>query len=288
MNASMDLDSIFQYTEQKLTSHFQNNIKFNQQFFVLTEFYKNKFNGLIKQEDEQIFGEMLFQCSKSQIFNGYFIMRELLLNNQETLSDEWFAQSEGILTEQLPGIIREAAQHDFDNIIIEDEMKRLIRWAITRYEDVYSTLHQISFDLVCYGAKQAVIDERDKKGIQTNEALNGLLGAVNDLNFISPQSYLTCNAKPSESEIWTLSWWSSIQTTDNKVGEVTVLAIPLENTTQYALNIYLSKRLPEHERSSVISIVLANLIENGIAREDIVMSYALVEEFYIFVPQEQK
>jgi len=286
MNNTVDLEAIFQYTEQKLIAHFQNNTQFNQQFFVLTEFYKNKFIGLITKEDEQIFEEMLFQCSKSQIFNGYYIMRELLSNNQETLSDEWFAQSEGILTEELPGIIREAAQHDFDNIIIEEEMKKLIRWAITRYEDVYSTLHQISFDLVCFGAKQALIDERDKMGIQSNEALNGLLGAVNDLNFISPQSYLTCNVKSSESEIWTLSWWSSIQTTDNKVGEVAVLSIPLENTTQYALNIYLRKRLPEHERSSIINILLANLMENGIAREDILVSYALVEEFYIFVPQQ--
>ncbi|MDC3424288.1 hypothetical protein NC797_07170 [Aquibacillus sp. 3ASR75-11] len=280
-------EDLFTYTEKKLSSHFQNSGEFNRFFKVMYDYYSNKLNVFIKVEDKEVYESKLFQSAKSQFFNGYYIVREFLADENTNLPDEWLSQPEGFITEEIPGIIKSAAGNNFEEVILSEDMHNLILWAVTRYEDLHALLKQTAFDIVCLGAKQAILDERDNKGIpKPQTAIPGLLGDFDDFMFLTPQHYFQAEVKTDETEIWSLNWWSSLAKEDSKAGEVTLIKIPGENNVQYALNLYLTKEIDEHERERILALLLMTLMDkNDIPRNDIMVRFAVVEDFYILVQE---
>src|SRR5690606_41585947 len=94
---------IFTYTDQKLTAHFQNNEKFNQEMGILYAYYLDKLRNIIRIEDQEILEKDLFESIKSQIFNGYYIGQELLTMPDNQFTDEVFTnQTEGLIAQQIP------------------------------------------------------------------------------------------------------------------------------------------------------------------------------------------
>ncbi|MFC0273759.1 hypothetical protein ACFFIX_20440 [Metabacillus herbersteinensis] len=286
MNKTIEsTEDLFKYTDQKLKAHFQNSEFFNKEFAIMVAYYRSKFEGLIQEVDTEGFDGELFQSAKSQFFNGYYIIRELISNSETKIEDEWFSQPEGLLTEQIPDLIKDLAQESFDDVVITDTMHQFTMKAITKYEDVINILKQIAFDIVCLGAKQAILDEREKRGlIPFKSEMKGLLANVEDLTFINPQQHLSCTVITLEAEIWTLSWWSSIHTNDNKAGEVSIITIPVEDSKKYALNINLSNRIQDNQRKKILEAILFSLMErNNVKREAISVNFAVVEDFYILI-----
>ncbi|PGT82206.1 hypothetical protein [Bacillus sp. AFS040349] len=285
METTITKKDAYSYTEQKLKAHFQNNSEFNASFAVMFDFYRKKFSHIIEEKNKSTFEDRLFTSAKGQYFNGYFMIREMLSHEETQIQNEWLAQPEGIITEEIPQLIKNITGSNFDEVILTEPMQQFTMWAITQYEDILAALNQLAFDIVCLGAKQAILDERDTRGLSEHKSsLEGLLGGVDRATFITPQHFLTCDVKTSETEIWTLSWWSALDKLDNKAGEVTIVRIIQENESRYALNVYLSSQVPEHERNLILEQTLTSLMErNEIAREDVTVNFAVVSDFYIFV-----
>ncbi|WP_078557261.1 hypothetical protein [Bacillus alkalicellulosilyticus] len=284
---TIEQKDIFQYTKQKLESHFQNNENFNKQFTIMYEFYHKKLAWIINESEISFFSEMFFQAVKSQFFNGYFMIREYLALPEGELTDEWLAQPESFLTEEIPNLIRQLVGENFENAITSQDMHQLTIWTVTKYEDVLPILGEIAFDIVCLGAKQAIKDERTNRDIPKYEpSFTSLLAPVEEYTFINPQLYLVSNFINSESEIWTISWWSSLNKIDNKAGEVLIAKAQTEMGEQYILNVSLSREINELDRQPLLENILTRFMENNnIPRYNVAVGFSIVEDYYVLVQE---
>jgi hypothetical protein len=287
MSAVTSIDDIFTFTENKLTAHFQNNEQFNRDFAVMYEFYRRKFEDIIKEEDLEEFENYFFQSVKSQYFNGYYIFRELIANIEVSIPDVWYAQTDSVITEQIPDLIRQAAGEAFEEVIITDTMHELTIWLIQNYENIHDLIKQVAFDIVCLGAKRAILDEREQKQIKPFESgIQGFLGPIGDLTFLDPQRYITCMVKNEQTELWDIRLWSSASTHNDKIGEIYIISV-LEEGTKYLLNIYLKNSVSDKERQTLVVTILSHLMErNQLKREEVQVNFAVIDEFFIFVHEE--
>lgn len=277
--------NLYDYTEQKIMSHYQNNPEFNKTFIRLERYYQTKLGLTVKESHLEKFKELFFSSAKAQFFNGYFIIQELLSKEDTLIKDEWLTQPDGFITQQIPQLIRDIT-HEEDEVIYSPDMRKFKMWMITTYEDVLGDLNQTAFDILCLGAKQALLDLRENRGLQPlsgNEEM-GVLSDFADLNFITPQVFLDIQLMSQSTESWNLHFWDSVKTSDIKAGEVTLMTITQDVKIIYDLNILLSKRIYESERKVIIESILYLVMErNDIPREHIMLRYATIEDFYVFV-----
>lgn len=280
---------ILTYTENKLKALFQNDREFNLQFMIMFEFYRKKFDQYIKETYREEFKDRFFNVAKSQFFSGYFMIREYLEYDSSFISNEWLEQKEGLITEQIPELIRQISSGDYEEIIITAETKQFTGWAIRTFENVRTHIKQASFDIACLGAKQALLDERGLRSIEAIEETNeGLLAPYNDLSFVSPQTYLSLSVITDEVEKWDLNWWNSLNKQNTKNGEINITRIfrdeRVEDST-YMIDVYLSVDLNETEYTMLLESILALFMErSNVPRENIQLNFARIEEFYIFRP----
>lgn len=288
-NQQINHQDILTYTENKLKVLFQNDREFNLQFMIMFEFYRKKFNQNIKETYREEFKDRFFKVAKSQFFSGYFIIREYLTYDSSFISNEWLEQKEGLITEQIPELIRQISSGDYEEIIVTAETKQFTGWAIRTFENVLTLIKQASFDIACLGARQALLDERDLRNIESLEETNqGLLAPYNDLSFVSPQTYLSLSVITDEVEKWDLNWWNALNKQNTKNGEINITRIfsgdRVEDST-YLMDVYLSVELNETEYTMLLESILALFMERSkVPRENIQLNFARIEEFYIFRP----
>lgn len=277
--------NLYEYTEQKIMSHYQNNPEFNKTFIRMERYYQTKLAFNVKESHLEKFKELFFSGSKAQFFNGYFIIQELLSKEDTQIEDDWLTQPEGYITQQIPQLIRDITNEE-DEVIYSPDMRKFKMWMITTYEDVLNDLNQTAFDILCHGAKQALLDLRDKRGLEPFDEKEsiGILSNFKDFNFITPQVFLDIHLPSQTMESWNLHFWDSINTSDIKAGEVTLITITEDVKIIYDLNILLSTRISENERGVIIESILFSVMErNDIPRENIMLRYATVEDFYVFI-----
>ncbi|QAS54795.1 hypothetical protein [Halobacillus litoralis] len=284
---NLEYKELFKYTEQKLQSHFQNNDDFNKQFAIMEQYYYNKVENIINNDDKNKFQELFFTSVKSQFFNGYYIVREFLYLDPTALKDEFYAQPKGYITEDAAMLMNGLNQNGQIEAIYTESLNDLVKWLITRYENVRELLRQISFEIVCLGATQAIMDEKDsKERMVSGISERGFLGPLTDINFLNPQIYSTSVVYSQGIETWTLHYWSALNKEDDRAGDVSVYMVEVDGYKQYHLNIYLSKNIFSFEREELLRIILAKLMTyRGIGRSQIMVNFAVVEDFYILVQE---
>ncbi|WP_163537274.1 hypothetical protein [Gracilibacillus sp. YIM 98692] len=279
---------LMEYTHNKLESHFQNNDDFNREFIIMFQFYFNKLGEIILEKELEQLEESLFSITKSQYFNGYFIVQEFL-NNEEigVMKDEWLKQHHGFITEQIPDIIYNLTGEELEEIITTEEMHIFIMDMVTKYENIRPLLKQIGLDVAYLGAKQAFLDEREKRHLDEEPVLDtGLLANIGTYEFITPQHYLAADHLSQNAETWLLGYWSSIEDREPQAGEVTIIRVPREDTTEYIIRMYVSNDILEHERQMIAQIMIAMVMErNNVNRDHIHASFASVENFYVMVQE---
>jgi hypothetical protein len=281
MNTSSN-NEIYQYTDQKLLAHYQNNQEFNRQLAILNNYYYERLLKIVKIQDKTRLESELFASIKGQIFNGYFMVQELLANPEITIDNEWFKQTEGMITQQIPSILKDAIGENYEEVITNQKLKNLAGWLISEYEGVYPLLMDISLNSACFGAKWALLDEGVKRNLSlTNSQNNGLLGHVDDLTFISPQHYIQCISTNNESEMWEIL--NSRMKDIEKIGEVAIFRIPseLENVDNVLLHLYLSEELSETEQQQLINIISSRISTlNNVELNQILIRIATIKDFF--------
>lgn len=204
-------------------------------------------------------------------------MAQELLNSEEiSFENDWFKQSKGAIAQQLPEMLRINTDDRIEDIITHKPLKNMASWLVIEYEGVYPLLMDISLNTACLGAKWAFIDEAKKRGISHYQpSYSGMLGYVDEVLFISPQTYMVCDVTNESSEFWTIV--NSKYNGYDKIAEVTVI----QSTDNYYLNIYIKNTVSIDEQKTLIDHLAVRLMtQKKIEREQLILSASSVEEFY--------
>lgn len=282
MLTTTENNNLYEYMQQKLKAHFQNNQDFNQELATIFEYYKSKLLPFVKESDHKRVEEMLFSSVKSQITNGYFMGLEVL-NGESNFEDDFFLQAEGMIAQQLPDMIRTVTNNNIEEIVSGDSLKELTRLMVMEYEGVYPLLMDISVNTACAGLKWAFKDEADKRGIKPHyPQYKGILATLDDIAFIDPQSYLSLIAINDNSEVWEII--NSDYRALDKIGEVTVMRMNnQEGQTSFFLNVSIKESISAVSQESLInSLALRLMVINETERENIMITASSVKEYYVF------
>lgn len=272
--------NIYSYTENKLHALSQKSAEFNRQLGTLNQIYQSSFDKFLREEDKERFTEDFFSACKSQIFNGFFIFREILLNDNKSISDTFFEQPDGAITVQIPELINQAAGEDVYQVIITEQMSNLTSWMVTQYEDVLPLLREVAYSCVCLGFKWAILDEREQRGVNGYKAhLDGLLGKIDDLEFINPINYISCIVVNEQTEKWEI--YKLGHEDLHKIGEVYILNVDEQTGYNYLMSIYLlQSETTAVQQYLVDSLAVRFMTRNGVERGDVLITFAGVEQFY--------
>lgn len=275
-------------TSEILQSHFETNQEFRDEFSGYIYFYAQKFKTQLREEQHDEFERIFEEVCKSQFFQGYYLMLEILRDEDTNLPQEFLEQPIGVLTNEVPSMLRKAYQETLKEIIRTAPTQKYVMWMITNYENIYDLVNQVIFDITCLGSRKALLDERLKRDIQEKEESKTLLGNGYDLNFITPQTYMKLQTLNSQVETWDIHWWSTINNERERVGDITAIIIntPNEEVNGYILNIQMLNIIADHEItafSQKIAYRFSN--RNQIPLPNILVNVSVVEEFYQLIPQ---
>lgn len=279
--ANLTKDEIYQYTGQKLKVNFENVPEFNAEVVSAFEYYKTRLLSRTKPDDHNEIESQLFEAVKAQIFNGYFMGLEIL--NEVQIEDEWFGNSEGVISSQIPDLLRQATDNNVESIITIEPMRSLISWLVMEYEDIYNFLLNISFNVACLGAKWAFLDEGEKRGIKPFEPKEkGLLAVLDGFTFINPETFLDPLVADKNCEVWNIL--KSDYRQIDKVGEVTVIKFLHNNEKEvYFLNTAIRNDYMLSEQQQLMTELAAQLklMNEEIERENIILNASSVEDFFV-------
>ncbi|KYD21396.1 hypothetical protein [Caldibacillus debilis] len=279
--AVLSLDEIYNYSNQKLEAHFQNNDVFNEEMAILVQYFSIKIQNLLKENFTNELDEELFAAIKSQIFNGYFMATELLNHEDTAFPDEWFAQSPGMIAQQIPDILRNASNNDLEGTIIYDRFKNFMSKLIIQYERVFEPLLDIALNTAAFGAKWAFFDEAEKRGIKPYQPQHmGLLSYLDEMVFIYPDMYIFCDVLANDSEHWEIV--QSKHTQLDKVGEVYVMKYLEADQEKYFLNVSLKNSLTLEEQRKIIDLMANSIfVGKGIEENQLFITACSVEDYFI-------
>ncbi|MGS2779884.1 hypothetical protein ACVBAX_21335 [Robertmurraya sp. GLU-23] len=275
-------NNLYEYMQQKLKAHFQNNQDFNQDIATIFEYYKSKLVLVVKEAQHEKMEEMLFASIKSQITNGYYMGLEII-NGDSQFEDDFFRQAEGMISQQIPDMLRTVTNNSIEEIITNDALRELTSWLVMEYEDVYPLLMDISLNTASLGTKWAFKDEANKRDIESyTPQFRGILANIDDVSYIDPQSYLTLIAINDNSEVWEIinSDYRGLE----KIGEVTVLRMNREEEQiMYFLNVSLKNQVNTNQQESIINSVAVRLmVMNEVERKNIVITASSVVDYFQF------
>jgi len=275
---------IFKYTEQKLKAHLQNNNVFSFELETLFSYYLSILLDKVKEGDRARLEKELNDSINGQVFNGYFIIQEALNNEEAQIADKWFEQPKGSLAQQVPDALRDLTGDNIDEIITNNPLKKLSSWLVVEYEDVYATLMDISLNTAAMGAKWAIYDEAEKRGIEHySPQYKGMLAYLDDVTFLNPQNYISVGIMNEKAEVWEIidSKFNELA----KIGEVTVVEYAAEdNSVQYYMNVNIinDSVTPKQRQELVNSLVIQLMEKTSSEKEQLTVTVAIVEEFLIF------
>lgn len=273
------MNNLFEQTDQMLKAHYQDNQGFNSDVVTSHEYYQDKLFQIVNEGDKQRIEGSLFQSIKSQIFNGYFMINELLQN--VTIEDEWLTQSKGMIAQQIPEMLLRATNNDLDGIITLNPLNAMASWLVTEYEGIYPLLMDISLNTACIGAKWALIDEAEKRGVSLYQPQHlGMLGYIDDVTYIYPSAYMVCDVSNETSELWSIIY--SGYNGYDKLAEVAILKSVKSGLELYHMNININNRFSIDEQQNLIDNLAIRLMQtNKLERSQLILAASSVTEFYV-------
>lgn len=272
-------NEIFSYTDNKLKAHIENNKEFDREFIQYNMYYQELLGSKVKPTEQETFTNLLFNAIKSQIFNGYFLFRELLEKESTMINDEWYTQAQGKLITQIPNIIKEASGENYIEVVTSTTMREFITWMIKRYEDVLPILNNMSLHCASLGFKWAIIDERDRKGLQPYIAnIEGYLGLLDDITFIHPQYYIVADLK---NDALTEKWALFDFLNQEKLGDIWISLIKGDSPSSI-VSLYFKYTLSDKVQQTLVETISATVLLNtGVQRNNLTINYAVTNEFLL-------
>jgi len=281
INATNDLTA---YAKEKLTLHFENNEDFSREFMALTNFYSKKFNHVIDSEEMLTkFYNDFFEIAKSQIFQGYYLMLQIMYDEKNEIEDDFLAQDLGTLKDEIPSLLKQGFGVALESVKKTENAHKLSMWLVTNFENVYDLINQVYFDLLCTGSLYALSDECHRRGLSSSgkEDTPLLMGSPLAKTFISPQIYMVPTAKGEDYEMWDLRWWSSFKS-DEKAGGATILNIESEESKQFILSVDLHQTVHYSEREDLVATLSALLsVRNNVPQQKIFINVSVVDDYIL-------
>lgn len=255
---TINKDELWNYTGQKLKAHYQNNEDLSNQIGNLLGYYSERFKGIVKDSELGTLENELYKCIKTQIFNGYFIIQEFLNNDETVFTNEWFTQTENMIAQQIPEFLRTVSGDNREEILLTDTVKNLSSKLLIKYEGVYPILTDLALNASSLGAKRALLDEADKRGVNLSKSqYNGIFGSLDDITYLDPQIYINCLVAYPNTEMWEII--DSSYHDYRYLGELTVFVQEVEEKPIYMCNIYIKEAIPEMQLQYLINAIQIRL-----------------------------
>lgn len=254
------LDTIYNQVWHELKDKFDQDPIFTSEIELLLYFYARKFISRSKSNDQTTYIEKnLSDLIKSQFFQGYYVMKSMLLDEETELPEDVWTLNNGIVRNELP-ILMETIFKDNPSDWYRTDLGQSIGMKIIQeFDDVYDLVLQMRKDVALYGSYKAFIgDVRYQVPEQSNENL--VFGNPFDLNFINPQIYMQAQFSTNEQEIWDLYFWSSMKQSRVWIGSIHFSIIPAnEDQSIYLLQYTISETIAQLESYEILDYLMAKL-----------------------------
>lgn len=248
------------YTEimDTLRKQYQTNKHFRDELDNLSLFYGRKFINKTKDEEERLsIIKQMDDMVKSQFFQGYYIMKSILLDKETSLPQDVWSLNPGLVRNEIPLLFADIFKDSQDNWHLTDVSQNIGLDLVQRFNNVYDVVKQTRKDLALYGAYKAFIDDDRYQSQPNNNQSSMILGSPFDLTFLSPQVYMQAQFFTTEQEIWDLNLWSSLGT--KWVGSIHFSRIPYDQVTLFLLQISVSEVIQENEKYELLEKSLENI-----------------------------
>lgn len=256
---TLTMEEIYTYTENRLKAHYQNDSSKNEELSNLLSYYNLMLVERLKDHDKERLKDELFQTITQQIFNGYFIVVEILNLAKEEIPDDNLKQPVGLFTQQIPDLLRSVTGENYESTITHEPFRKLSSWLISEYEGIYPILMDLALNTAVVGSKWAFLDERDKRElVEENQVEVTLFADPMNVTYLNPETYITADILNENSELWTITKtrWNGF----DKIGDITIIKTVLN---EVRLNISIKADIDESERNIIIDRVIQKVTESG-------------------------
>jgi hypothetical protein len=268
--------------KEKVNHHFNHNPGFLKSFDRTIYFYLELLKERINRQVPQDVIESFYIALKSQFFNGYVVGLQLIETQPEEILKEFLSNSNGIIRDQVPLLLREIAKEPLADRYTTDEAHRFLRNMIINYEDVRTPLRQMFVDMLCYGTWICLLDKKGNLTIDIPSPLeDSVFGVTNELHFVTPVHYMMCEEIGTDYEKWELYFWSTYERINTKAGEIIVLC---QGESSVRILCYLLEELMEFERYYLI-LGIEGLLQNHFQNKNrkVSIEVSIIKSFYQYI-----
>ncbi|MDQ0273509.1 hypothetical protein [Cytobacillus purgationiresistens] len=280
------IDTTYNTVYNHLLEKFNNDIDFQNEIQYLIHFYGKKLMNFTKNDEQKLLVEVSSEkLIKSQFFQGYFIMKTILEDDQMELGEKIWTVNPGIIRNELPILLEQTYSNSVEDWYKTDVGHQVSFELIQVFSDVFDLVKQIRKDISIYGCYKAVIEDPRYSGFNETSEHQFLLGDPMDLDFLNPQVYMQAEFITEEQEFWDLYNWSSSQNSVSKwIGSIQLSSIPQDNDSFfYLIQFTLSNTILEEEKQGIIQKVHKRLPQDVLSTLQI--RYYSASELNVVIPQ---
>ena len=222
-------------------------------------FYENKLLN-IARTDKQIdlitkgFEDVVF----SQIFQGYAIMKDILSDEELVLDEHAWKMGEAATRNEIPIFMKEIFDKDKVDWSYTQLSHALGMDILNDFESAYEVYENTRVEIAYYGAFKAFLDDPRYQVQPFDSEAVIKLGNPLELEFLSPQVYMTVYAATDENEIWNLHSWSGTQQS-TWVGQAHYMQLPMNGSVTNLLNVSVLSIITKDEREMLLNQIIARI-----------------------------
>ncbi|MCM3317953.1 hypothetical protein M3603_15145 [Rummeliibacillus stabekisii] len=205
MSSPFTNDAIFNKVTNHLRDKYEKDIFFNQEIEKLTTFYGRKLLALTNNENvHEIIESSISNVINSQLFQGYYVMTNILEDEELDFKDSVWTLSKGLARNHIRLMIDELFKDTEYNWIDNETANAFALVMLNELEKGFEIVEGIKYEVALYGAYKAFIEDSRYKGTTTENATDFKLGDPFDLNYINHQIYMTATNYAEQNEMWDL------------------------------------------------------------------------------------
>lgn len=268
-----------------LSKKYKEDQEFRQNLDYLYFFYGRKYLHLATDDSQKKYIEdNLFDMIKSQFYQGYYIMREILNDPSIELDEQIWSANKGIIRNELPILMENVFEDSKDTWFLSTLGKKIGMMIMQKINDVYEVIQQTRKDAALYGVYQAFIDDKRYQPKKSNENHSLLLGDPFDLHFLNPQIYMKAQYITDEQEIWDIYTWSTFKGGVKWVGSIQLSKIPSDIQMIYLLQFTVNEIVSDFEKYEILENALKRLSDEVKALTQIRICHA--KDLEIVMPKD--
>ncbi|WP_282155763.1 hypothetical protein [Cytobacillus gottheilii] len=243
---------------QKLKKRFNEDESLRKELERLLHFYGRKFIRLAKNDDQKVIIENdLYDLIKAQFFHGYYLMTNILRDNETHFDQNIWGLNKGFIRNELPAFLYSVFK-DSPDWYRTDVGNRVGMTFIQELGDVYDVLTQTRKDVTMHAAVLAFMEDSRYHPL-TDESLKLNIGNPLDLNFLNPQLYIQAQHLTQEQEIWEIYSWSSVEKNGGWKGTVQFSKLPNVESEVYLLQFSILDIISMEEKYELIDTILESI-----------------------------